>query len=300
MFLSSRDWCDGCEETSDSGAHGLTPRGIADADRPHSPFEFIRRTTSEGREWWSARELQPLLGYTEWRKFCEAITRARASGRNAGHDMSRHIVGAAKMVGIGSGAQRAVEDHHLSRLACYLIAMNGDPRKPQVAAAQTYFAVRTREAEIATPRMPAIPQTFAEALRLAADEHERAEAAEARARELAAPAAAWNELAEAAGDYSVADCAKVLSRDPNINIGQNRLFGFMAEQRWVFKREYRWRAYQEQVDCGRLVEKVGKPFVRDGEIVNAAPTVRITPKGLEELHHRLGGSGQLELMAVVS
>ena len=99
-----------------------------------SPFDAIKRVTPEGREYWSARELQPLLGYDQWRRFGDAIARARISGCNAGHDMARHIAGAGKMVQIGSGAEREVENFHLSRLACYLIAMNGDPRKPEVAA----------------------------------------------------------------------------------------------------------------------------------------------------------------------
>jgi len=150
----------------------------------------------------------------------------------------------------------------------------------------------------------AIPKTYAEALRAAADEYDRAEAAEARARELAAPAAAWTELAEAAGDWAVSDAAKVLSRDPNITTGERRLFQFMAALGWVY-RSYqsgsgqRWQAYQTQIENGRLAEKVGKPFWHEGrgEMVAGVPTVRITAKGLAELHKRLGGSGQLALVA---
>lgn len=134
------------------------------------------------------------------------------------------------------------------------------------------------------------------------DAETRAELAEAQVRELAPAASAWNELADAQGDYSVADAAKVLSRDPNINTGERRLFHFMAGIRWVFKQDKRWRAYQSQVDNGRLVEKVGKPYWHEGrgELVNGEPTVRITPKGLAALHQKLGGSGQLELVAAVS
>ena len=152
----------------------------------------------------------------------------------------------------------------------------------------------------ATPPARPLPQTYAAALRELATEVEARELAEARARELAVPASAWNELAEAAGDYSVADCAKVLSRDPKISTGERRLFTYMDSIDWLFRRDGRWRAYQAQVDNGRLVEKVGKPYVRDGQMVNGEPTVRITPKGLAALHQKLGGTGQLELMAVVS
>ncbi len=153
---------------------------------------------------------------------------------------------------------------------------------------------------------PAEIPTHAEALRGWAAEIEARELAEAKARELALPAAAYQELVDAAGDYAVADAAKVLSRDERINIGRDRLFDFMhLELRWIYRDDQGrrgWRAYQRQVDNGRLTEKVAKPYWHEarGEWVNGTPTVRITPKGLAELHRRLGGSGQLELMAVVS
>lgn len=125
--------------------------------------------------------------------------------------------------------------------------------------------------------------------------------AEAHARELEAPASAWKHLAAAEGDYEVADAAKVLSRDPNIRIGRDRLFAFMAALGWAFRNRNsgRWRAYQTQVDNGRLTERFGKPFLHEpsGEMRLSDPTVRITPKGMAELHKRLGGSGQLALVA---
>ncbi|TXH26215.1 MAG: hypothetical protein E6R06_07265 [Mycobacterium sp.] len=128
----------------------------------------------------------------------------------------------------------------------------------------------------------------------------RAEA-EQRAAALAAPAAAWDTLAEADGDYSVADAAKVLSRDPNITIGRDRLFEFMQAQRWVYRDHHdgHWRAYQTQVDTGRLAEKVGKPYRRADteQKVLSDPTIRVTAKGLAELLKRLGGDQQLALVA---
>ena len=153
-----------------------------------------------------------------------------------------------------------------------------------------------------------IPQTMPEALRLAADEYERAEhekaariEAEQRARALEAPASAWSHMAAAAGDYAVGDAAKILSRDPNISIGRDRLFAFMAAEGWIYRagRRNSWTAYQTQVDCGRLVEKMAKPFLneRTGETELPAPTIRISAKGLAELHRRLGGdaSGPIHL-----
>jgi phage regulator Rha-like protein len=125
--------------------------------------------------------------------------------------------------------------------------------------------------------------------------------AEARSRELEAPASAWSHMAESSGDYEVADAAKVLSRDPNINIGRDRLFSFMAAEGWIFRNHStsRWKAYQTQIDNGRLVEKLSKPFLHEptGQMRVSDPTIRITPKGLAELHKRLGGSGQLAMVA---
>lgn len=156
--------------------------------------------------------------------------------------------------------------------------------------------------------LPAAPQQLPSKKELAqwvVEAEERAELAEAKVIELSssivelAPSAfAWNELAEAAGDYSVADAAKVLSRDPAISIGERRLFTYMSAIEWVYRRDGRWRAYQSQVDCGRLVEKLGRPYLRNGEKCLGDPTVRITPKGVEALQKRLGGGGQLALVAV--
>lgn len=152
------------------------------------------------------------------------------------------------------------------------------------------------------PAVRPLPQTYAAALRELATEVEARELAEARARELAVPASAWSELADAKGDYSVSDAAKVLSRNEGISTGERRLFQFMCAEGWVYRgRADRWRAYQAQVDNGRLVEKVNRPYLNSqGETILPEPTIRITAKGLAELHQRLGGSGQLELMAVVS
>lgn len=125
--------------------------------------------------------------------------------------------------------------------------------------------------------------------------------AEARAKELEAPASAWKHLASSEGDYEVADAAKVLSRDPKIKIGRDRLFSFMAAEGWIFRNRHtaRWKVYQPQVDNGRLTEKFGKPFLHEpsGEMRLGDPTIRVTPKGMAELHKRLGGSGQLALVA---
>ena len=106
-----------------------------------------------GIEFWFARDLQGLLGYMEWRKFHGVIEKAKESCKKSGNDISNHFVDAAKKVTIGSGAEREVDDIMLTRYACYLVAQNGDPRKEEIAFAQSYFAVQTRKQELIEQRI---------------------------------------------------------------------------------------------------------------------------------------------------
>ncbi|MDE5567733.1 MAG: DNA damage-inducible protein D [Muribaculaceae bacterium] len=107
----------------------------------------------EGVECWSARELYPLLGYARWDRFKDVLVRAKESCENAGEKTSNHFADAGKMVSVGSGAERQIDDVMLTRYACYLVAQNGDPRKPEIAFAQNYFAVQTRRAELVHQRL---------------------------------------------------------------------------------------------------------------------------------------------------
>jgi len=115
-------------------------------------FEDIKQEQA-GIEYWSARELQPLLGYNKWENFENAIRRAVEATRNSGYAINDHFLEARKMIKTGKGAQREVADYSLTRYACYLIAQNGDPSKSQIAFAQTYFAVQTRKQEIIEQRL---------------------------------------------------------------------------------------------------------------------------------------------------
>jgi DNA-damage-inducible protein D len=111
-------------------------------------FESIRKVNKNNKEYWSARDLMGPLGYIEWRKFEGAINRAKDSCKNSKQNISDQFVDADKLVSVGSDAKRVISDYHLSRYACYLIAQNGDPRKEEIALAQTYFAIQTRKQEL--------------------------------------------------------------------------------------------------------------------------------------------------------
>ena len=120
-------------------------------------FEDLKKTNDYEAEYWSARDLQSLLGYGQWRRFEDAIKRAITSCEQSGNDSSHHFAGAGKMIELGKGGVREVEDYQLSRFACYLIAQNGDPRKPEIATAQKYFAVQARRQEL-TDQHAALPR----------------------------------------------------------------------------------------------------------------------------------------------
>lgn len=115
--------------------------------RLHKTFEDYVHV-QEGVEFWFARDLQNLLGYTEWRNFTQVIKKAKESCQTSNNAISDHFVDVNKMVPLGSGSERELEDILLTRYACYLIAQNGDPRKEEIAFAQSYFAVQTRKQEI--------------------------------------------------------------------------------------------------------------------------------------------------------
>jgi DNA-damage-inducible protein D len=125
---------------------------------PHtSPFEAIRMEAEDGSEYWNARELAKILGYTQYNKFTNAITKAEEACKNSGQAVSDHFTHVSEMVTIGSGAKRKFDTAFLSRYACYLIVQNADPSKPIVALGQTYFAVQTRRQELAD-ELAALPE----------------------------------------------------------------------------------------------------------------------------------------------
>lgn len=116
-------------------------------------FENISHTTEQGVEFWLARDLQHLLGYNKWDNFKNVISKAKTACETSNQKIKNHFADVGKMVSIGSGAEKEVEDLMLTRYACYLIAQNGDSRKQEISFAQTYFAVQTRKAEIIEQKM---------------------------------------------------------------------------------------------------------------------------------------------------
>ena len=111
-------------------------------------FESIKHVDEYGYEFWYARELQRVLEYTQWRRFADAIERAKLACSNSGYSASEHFADVGKSSPMPHGGVRILEDYMLSRYACYLIVMNGDPRKEVIAVGQTYFAVKTRQQEL--------------------------------------------------------------------------------------------------------------------------------------------------------
>ena len=124
------------------------------SENQQSPFDSIKRTENDGTEYWLATELLAMLGYKSWKRQKETVDRAILSAKNSGENVDSHFADVVQMVQIGNSSafREVLKDFKLSRYAAYLTAQNGDPRKPEIAMAQSYFATKTREAEIIVPK----------------------------------------------------------------------------------------------------------------------------------------------------
>ncbi|MCX4669955.1 phage antirepressor KilAC domain-containing protein [Streptomyces sp. NBC_01381] len=175
-----------------------------------SPFDQIRREDEHG-EWWSARDLQPLLGYIGWEDFRNSIERARVAIENSGQTSDLHASERPEVVRPRSNAAAVRRlNYKLTRYGAYMVAMNGDPRKPEVAAAQTYFAVQTRKAETAAVAAPALPQDYEEALVALLDKVRENKALDAENKVLAPKATKWDQFMNAEGLIGMTAIADML------------------------------------------------------------------------------------------
>ena len=194
-----------------------------------SPFDQIKLKRMDGSEFWSARELMPLMGYSAWRNFLVPLNRARTSAANQGANVEIQFARSHNVADRPQGGGNHPEDFELSRFACYLVAMNGDPNKPEVAAAQAYFAIRTHEAET----RPTVDLTSLDGISAILDAGKaaliRAQLAEERALQLEGPAAQASTMREADGLRTISDLLNdlkvhVASNYPGVKVVQPDVF----------------------------------------------------------------------------
>lgn len=244
-------------------------------DDEQSPFDASREVRPDGTEFWDARKLQPFMGYAQWRDFQTAIERAKMAAENSGMDVDNLFVRVRK----NSGG-RPQENYELARYAAYLVALNGDPRKPESAAAQSYFVIRTREAEIA-------PKP-AELSRL--DLIEIARSAEVERLALESTVAAMAPKADYVDQYVTDnDLMKLRTVAGNLNVGETWLRNKLIEKNWIyFDEDSRWSeskqckeirkrysAHSDKRAYFRPVEEHKAPRFK-GETMH---TLKVTPRG---------------------
>jgi len=224
-----------------------------------NPFEKIRYQDNTG-EWWTARELMPLLGYEQWRNFAEAIERARIAARNSGYDPDLHFCRRQQKGDIG----RSREDFRLTRFACYLIAINGDPNKAEIADAQSYFVIKAREAEVAIADRPRLDPDLARIYDLTVGMQETREQQRALAAEQSRMADELQGVAEDVADLkalSPISSKNMLSlRDTARAVTGNEM-GQVRFKRWLISKGIMFtdhqghdRLYQTWVDGGLGIE----------------------------------------------
>jgi DNA-damage-inducible protein D len=247
-----------------------------------SPFDSIRRLRPDGSEYWSARDLMPVMGYgADWRNFVDAIERAKITAVNTGVQVDEVFVGVTENPSVLGGRPRA--DVHLSRYAAYLVAMNGDPRKPEIAAAQTYFAVKTREAEVAEQRL-ALPKSYAEALRELAATVEERDTAQAKVIEQAPLVAAEEHHRSSHGLKAVGDFANDLkawakTNHPDVKVKHQDVWAHLARLGMVIRGDTvrHNQPTAKAVEQGWCVPKVSDYDTSEG--ARSSTTTRLTPKG---------------------
>ncbi|MCZ4649506.1 phage antirepressor KilAC domain-containing protein, partial [Rhodococcus pyridinivorans] len=242
-----------------------------------SPFDAIRQTRPDGTEFWSARDLQTAMAYSQWGGFKIPLERAMKAAANQGHNVDGNFSRSAKVSG-----QRgpAAEDFHLTRFAAYLVAMNGDPNKPDVAAAQAYFAIQTRIAETAPAHAETAPAraellTRADLARMVLEAEEE-KAVIAAALESAAPAIAYHDRYVANGD-----AATVKSWAAQFGLSEPKAYALLLDRKVIYRTligerwsnrqqrkvaEYEYRAYAKYLDWFDLRPQHNAPRHHNGQV----------------------------------
>ncbi|AUS33409.1 hypothetical protein C1M55_21475 [Rhodococcus qingshengii] len=250
-----------------------------------SPFDSIRLVRPDGSEFWSARDLMPLLGYEKWERFEDAIDRAVDSMRNSGQDPMRNASRRREAI-----AKTARTNWHLSRFACYLVAMNGDPRKSEVAAAQAYFAIRTREAETAPAAVTELSRLDILKLAIAAEEEKAELQATVAALE---PKAAYVDIFVAGSDVMT-----VRTVASTLGVGETWLRAELIARNWIYAEkssrfsekngkvvpQTRYSEYADKKAYFQRCEAHDAPRFR-GEVMH---TLKITPAGAQAIARAVG------------
>lgn len=238
-----------------------------------SPFDQIRQTRPDGSEFWSARDLCKVVEYETWRNFAAAIDRAKIACANTGNAVTSEFVGVDKVVQYGNDSSRSIEDYELSRFACYLVVMNGDPRKQSIADAQAYFAIQTRVAETAPARAELLTRADLARMVLEAEEEKAVIAA---ALESAAPAIAYHDRYVANGD-----AATVKSWAAQFGLSEPKAYALLLDRKVIYRTligerwsnrqqrkvaEYEYRAYAKYLDWFDLRPQHNAPRHHNGQV----------------------------------
>ena len=238
-----------------------------------SPFDRIRQTRPDGSEFWSARDLCKVVEYETWRNFAAAIDRAKIACANTGNAVTSEFVGVDKVVQYGNDSSRSIEDYELSRFACYLVVMNGDPRKQTIAEAQAYFAIQTRIAETAPARAELLTRADLARMILEAEEEKAVIAA---ALESAAPAIAYHDRYVANGD-----AATVKSWAAQFGLSEPKAYALLLDRKVIYRTligerwsnrqqrkvaEYEYRAYAKYLDWFDLRPQHNAPRHHNGQV----------------------------------
>lgn len=240
----------------------------------------VRAVVDDG-PWWVAADV------------CAVLAHSNPTMAVAGLDEDERGL---RIVETPSGQQQMVV---INEAGLYSLILRS--RKPEAKAFKRWVTHEVLPAVRQTGRYesaPALPRTYADALRELAATVEEAERTKSELAIAAPKAQSWDTLASGDGDYAVADAAKILSRDPVIALGERRLFAVLSDQGWIYRQraDNRWRVYQVAVERGWLSEMPASHYhPQTGELVLDPPQVRVKPKGLAELHRRLGGLQPLRL-----